>query len=99
MIDMSNKLKDFECPLPEPYVIHYVMMSLPPCFGNFKINYNSNDKKCTTAELIANLSQKEERLRAENGGHLVNFTKGSSSGHGKSGGKFSHQKGEGKKVL
>jgi hypothetical protein len=80
-------------------VIHYVMMSLPPCFGNFKINYNSNDKKCTTAELIANLSQKEERLRAENGGHLVNFTKGSSSGHGKSGGKFSHQKGEGKKVL
>jgi hypothetical protein len=97
MIDMSNKLKDLECPLPEPYVIHYIMMSLPPCFGNFKINYNSSDKKWTTAELIVKLSQEEERLRTENGGHLVNFAKGSSSGHGKSGGKFSHQKGKGKK--
>jgi hypothetical protein len=36
-------------------------------------------------------------LRTENDGHLVNFTKGSSSGHGKSGGKFSHQKGKGEK--
>jgi hypothetical protein len=36
-------------------------------------------------------------LRTENDGHLVNFTKGSSSGHGKSGGKFSHQKEKGKK--
>jgi hypothetical protein len=90
LIDMPTKLKDLECPLPEPYVIHYIMMPLPPCFGNFKINYNSSDKKWTTAELIANLSQEEERLRTENGGHLVNFTKGSSSGHGKSGGKFSH---------
>jgi hypothetical protein len=36
-------------------------------------------------------------LRTENGGHRVNFTKGSSSGHGKSGEKFSCQKGKGKK--
>jgi hypothetical protein len=89
MIDMSNKLKNLECRLPEPYVVHYIMMSLPSCFRNFHINYNSSDKKWTTAELIANLSQEEERLMTENGGHLVNFVKGSSSGHGKSGGKFS----------
>jgi hypothetical protein len=56
MIDMSNKLKDLECPLSELYVVHYIMMSLPSCFGNFKINYNSSDKKWTTTELIANLS-------------------------------------------
>jgi hypothetical protein len=55
MIDMSNKSKDLECPFIEPYVIHYVMMSLPTVFRNFKINYNSSDKKWTTAELIANL--------------------------------------------
>jgi hypothetical protein len=88
-IDMSNKLKDLECPLPEPYVIHYIMMSLPPYFGNFKINYNSSDKKWSTTELIANLSQEEERLRTESSGHLVNFTKVSISGHGKFCGKFS----------
>jgi hypothetical protein len=97
MIDMSNKLKDLECPLPKSYVIHYIMMSLPSYFGNFKINYNSGDKNWTTTELIVNLSQEEEMLRTENGGHLVNFTKGSSSDHGKSGEKFSHQKGKGKK--
>jgi hypothetical protein len=71
------------------------MMSLPSCFRNFKINYNSSDKRWTTAELIANLSQEEERLRTKNGGNLVNFTKGSSFGHGKSGGKFCRQNGKG----
>jgi hypothetical protein len=45
MVNMSNKLKDIECPLSESYVIHYIMMSLPSYFGNFKINYNSSDKK------------------------------------------------------
>jgi hypothetical protein len=30
MIDMPNKLKDLECPLLNTYVIHYIMMSLPP---------------------------------------------------------------------
>jgi hypothetical protein len=57
---------------------------------NFKINYNSSDKKWTTTELIAKLSQEEERLRIENGEHLVNFTNGSSSGQGKSGRRFSY---------
>jgi len=89
-------LKDLECPLPNLYVMHYVMMSLPAAFGNFKINYNSTDKKWTMAELIVKLSQEEERLRTENDEHLVNFTKGFNSGHGKSGGKFSRQKGKGK---
>jgi hypothetical protein len=38
-------------------------------------------------------------LRTENDEHLVNFTKGSSSGHGKSGGNFSRQKGRGKRLI
>jgi hypothetical protein len=91
--------KDLECPLLEPYVIHYIMISLPPHFGNFKINYSSSDKKWNTAELIANLSQEEERLRTENGKHIVNFGEGSNSGHVKSRGKFSHQKGKGKSLM
>jgi hypothetical protein len=99
MISMSNKLKDLGCPLREPYVIHYVMMSLLTVFENFKINYNSSDKKWTTTELIVNLSQEEERLRAKNNKHLVDFAKGSSYDHEKSGGKFSHQKGKGKSLM
>jgi hypothetical protein len=96
MTDMSNKLKDLEFPLPGPSVIHYNMMSLPPVFENFKINYNSSDKKLTMVELIAKLSQEEERLRTRNGRNIVNFVKGSSSGHEKSGGKLSRNNGKGK---
>jgi hypothetical protein len=32
LIDMSNKLKDLEMPLPEPYLVHYIMLSLPTVF-------------------------------------------------------------------
>jgi hypothetical protein len=66
MIDMSNKLKYLEMPLPEPYVIHYILLLLPSIFENFKINYNGSDKKWTTTELITKCSQAEERLRTEN---------------------------------
>jgi hypothetical protein len=75
------------------------MMSLPSCFGNIKINYNTSDKKWTTIELIAKLSQEEERFGTENGGNLIKFAKGSSSDHGKSDEKFSPQKGKGEKAL
>jgi hypothetical protein len=99
MIDISNKFMDLECPLPEPYVIQYIMMSLSSCFENFKINYNSSDKKWTRVELIANLSQEEERLMTENGGHIINFATDSSSDHVKFGGKFSREKGKGKILI
>jgi hypothetical protein len=104
MIDMSNKLKDLEMPLPEPYVIHYILLSLSSIFENFKINYNGSDKKWTTAELIAKCSQEEERLRTENKDYvnLISqdlkkiFSHGQSSE--KSGGKSSQfKKGKGKK--
>jgi hypothetical protein len=50
-------------------------------------------------ELIAKLSQEEERLRVENYENIVNFVKGSSSGHGEYGGKFSCLKGKEKKAY
>jgi hypothetical protein len=56
LIDMSNKLKDLEMPLPEPYLVHYIMLSLPTVFDNFKINYNASDKKWSLAKLIAKYS-------------------------------------------
>jgi hypothetical protein len=103
MIDMSNKLKDLEMPLLEPYVIHYILLSLPLIFENVKINYNGSDKKWTTAELIVKCSQEEERLRTENKDYVnlisqdlkKSFSYGQSSG--KSGGKSSQfKKGKGK---
>jgi hypothetical protein len=58
LIDVSNKLKDLEMSLLESYLVHYIMLSLPIIFDNFKINYNGCDKKWSLAELIAMCSQK-----------------------------------------
>jgi hypothetical protein len=100
MIDMSNKLKDIEMPLPDPYVIHYILLSLPSIFENFKINYNDSDKKWTTTELIAKCSQEEEKLRVENKDclNLISQDLKRCFSHGQSSGKSSQfKKGNGKK--
>jgi hypothetical protein len=100
LIDTSNKLKDLEMPLPEPYLVHYIMLSLPTVFDNFKINYNGSNKKWNLAELIAKCSQEEERLRAEHNDfvNLISQDFNRNHGHGKSSGKSSLQKkGIGKK--
>jgi hypothetical protein len=100
LIDTSNKLKDLEMPLHEPYLVHYIMLSLPTVFDNFKINYNGSDKKWNLTELIAKYKQEEERLRAEhkNFVNLISQDFNKNYGHGKSGGKSSRQKkGKGKK--
>jgi hypothetical protein len=65
LIEMSNKLKDVDRPLPEPYQVNYIMLSLPTIFDNFKINYNGSDKKWNLAELNAKYIQEEERLRRD----------------------------------
>jgi hypothetical protein len=59
LIDVSNKLKDLEMPLPELYLVHYIILPLLDIFDNFKINYNGSDKKWSLAELIAKCSQEE----------------------------------------
>jgi hypothetical protein len=100
LIDMSNKLKDLEMSLAEPYLVHYIMSSLPMIFDNFKRNYNESDKKWNLAELIAKCIQEEERLRAHHKDfvNLISQYFNRNHGHGKSSGKSSHQKkGNGKK--
>jgi hypothetical protein len=100
LIDMSNKLKDLEMPLPKPYLVHCIILSLPKVFDNFKINYNRSDMKCNLVELIEKYSQEEERLRVEHK-DFVNLKSqdfNRNQGHSKSGGKSSPQKkGKGKK--
>jgi hypothetical protein len=54
-------LKDLEMPLPEPYLVDYIMLSLHAIFDNFKINYNGSDNKWTLAELIAKCKMTENK--------------------------------------
>jgi hypothetical protein len=88
LIDMSNKLKDLEMPLSEPYHVHYIILSLSTIFYNFKINYNGSDKKWNLAELIAKYNQEEERLRVEHRGfvNLISQYFNRNHGHDKSDG-------------
>jgi hypothetical protein len=37
MVDMSNKLKDLDMPLPDPHVIHYTLLSLPSIFETSRL--------------------------------------------------------------
>jgi hypothetical protein len=87
-------LKDLEMPLPEPYLVDYIMLSLHAIFDNFKINYNGSDNKWTLAELIAKCKMTENK-------DFVNFVGqdlGKNPGHEKSARKSSHhKKGKGKK--
>jgi hypothetical protein len=70
------------------------MLSLPIVFYNFEINCNGIDKKWSLAELIAKCNQEVERLRAEHKDfmNLISHDFNRNHGHGKSGGKSSHQK-------
>ncbi|GAV57329.1 UBN2_2 domain-containing protein [Cephalotus follicularis] len=65
MNDMTSKLKAMEMAIPEGFLIHFIMTSLPVQFGPFKINYNTQKEKWKISELIAICVQEEERLKVE----------------------------------
>ena len=42
------------------------MISLPPAFETFKVNYNGSDQKWDITTLVSKCAQEGERLRAQN---------------------------------
>ncbi|XP_075486445.1 uncharacterized protein LOC142526056 [Primulina tabacum] len=68
IMEMSNlvtRLKAFKLELSEDIVVHLVLISLPAQFNQFKISYNTQKKKWTLNELIAQWVQVEERLKQD----------------------------------
>ena len=53
-------------PLNDATLLHHDMISLPPAFETFKVNYNSSDQKWDITTLVAKCAQEEERLRTQN---------------------------------
>ena len=51
--------------LSDGFIVHFIMSSLGPDFGPFKINYNAQKEKWTIQELIAYSVEEEECQRAE----------------------------------
>ena len=52
MVDIRDKLKDMDCPLNDATLLHHVMISLPPVFDPFKVNYNGSDKQWDITTLV-----------------------------------------------
>lgn len=65
MSNLASKLKALKLELPEDLIVHLVLISLPPHFGQFKVSYNTQKEKWTLNELISHCVQEEERLKRE----------------------------------
>ena len=100
MTSMAAKLyKYFEAPLPDEYVVHTIMQSLPKEYETFHVNYNNTVKdKWTLEQLMAQCVQEEERIKSRkadsvnlanlkknNANSKPSFKKPGNSGQGSSG--------------
>jgi len=63
MADRVYQLRNLKKDLPDDYLVHVAVNSLPREYDTFKVNYNSQDKKWSVNELIAHCVQEEERLK------------------------------------
>ncbi|XP_042386466.1 uncharacterized protein LOC121978155 [Zingiber officinale] len=68
IMEMSNlvtRLKALKLDMSESVLVNLILISLPTQFTPFKISYNTQKKKWTLNELIAQCVQEEERLRGD----------------------------------
>ncbi|XP_050222295.1 uncharacterized protein LOC126672388 [Mercurialis annua] len=63
MFHLSEKLKTLKIEISEDFLVHLVLISLPPQFGQFEVSYNCEKDKWTFNELISQLVQEEERMK------------------------------------
>ena len=69
MSSMAAKLnKYFKTALPDEFVVHIIMQSLPKEYETFHVNYNNTVKdQWTLDQLMAQCVQEEERIKARRG--------------------------------
>ncbi|RVW92058.1 Retrovirus-related Pol polyprotein from transposon TNT 1-94 [Vitis vinifera] len=81
IMEMSNlvtRLKALKLEFSEDILMHLVLISLPTQFSPFKISYNTQKKKWTLNELIAQCAQEDKRLKQEKieSAHLASTSQG-----------------------
>ena len=78
---LAGKLKSLKIELSEDLLVHLVLISLPPHFGQFEVSYNCQKDKWTFNELISHLVEEEDRMKQHKieSAHLAS----TSSSHGK----------------
>ncbi|XP_019197728.1 PREDICTED: uncharacterized protein LOC109191555 [Ipomoea nil] len=69
--DIAAQLDKLKIKLPDSFVVHFALNTLPPEYSTFKIAYNTHDKKWSINDLINKCVQEEGRLRQEQKGENV----------------------------
>ncbi|XP_009599269.1 uncharacterized protein [Nicotiana tomentosiformis] len=65
MRDIAAKLKFFEVDMSEPFLVHFILNSLPAKYGLYKISYNTHKDKWSINKLLTMCVQEEEKLKHE----------------------------------
>ncbi|XP_060200906.1 uncharacterized protein LOC132629208 [Lycium barbarum] len=65
MRDIAAKLKSLVVDMFAPFLVHFILNSLPTEYGPFKISYNTHKDKWSNNELLTMCVQEEERLKHE----------------------------------
>nr|CAN78670.1 hypothetical protein VITISV_042174 [Vitis vinifera] len=68
------QLKKLEVEMSESFLVHFILNTLPPQFGPFKISYNAYKDKWSINELITMCVQEEGRLMTEQGESAMSIT-------------------------
>ncbi|RVW30939.1 Retrovirus-related Pol polyprotein from transposon TNT 1-94 [Vitis vinifera] len=67
MRDIVAQLKKLEVEMSESFLVHFILNTLPPQYGPFKISYNTHKDKWSINELMTMCVQEKGRLLMEQG--------------------------------
>ncbi|KAL4376734.1 hypothetical protein GQ457_02G021410 [Hibiscus cannabinus] len=76
MRDLAARLKALEVEMSNSFLVHYILNTLPPQYGPFKISYNTHKDKWSIDELLTMCDQEEGRLILETGESALTVTQG-----------------------
>ncbi|RVW43523.1 Retrovirus-related Pol polyprotein from transposon TNT 1-94 [Vitis vinifera] len=74
MMDILNQLKKLEVEMSKSFLVHFILNTLPPQYGPFKISYNTHKDKWSINELMTMCVQEEGRLLMEQGESVMLVT-------------------------
>ncbi|XP_060203071.1 uncharacterized protein LOC132631514 [Lycium barbarum] len=67
MVHIQSKLKALDITLPDPYIVHSALNSLPAEFSQMKTAYNTQNEAWSINDLISKCVVEEEKIRREKG--------------------------------
>ncbi|PKI78207.1 hypothetical protein CRG98_001378 [Punica granatum] len=63
--DLAAQLKTLKIDISEPFLVHFILNSLPAEYGPFKISYNTHKEEWSITKLLTMCVQEEERMKQD----------------------------------